>query len=232
MLPVILTLSLGKKQEGESGMAMARDDSAGGQFRVAVVDDDQNARLCFKDILQSEKSFTFIGGFSTTNEALMGLPCLEADLALVDIGLPDINGIECTRLLKRLLPHLRVVIMSGNREISWFDRSLDAGAVAYLVKPVDPAQLIATLRFVACRVNESSRISPGKSAKAIKWTLSQRERDVLSKLAEGLLYKEISDVLGISYTAVHKCQYRIFRKLQVGNRSEAVRLWLENRDHC
>lgn len=208
---------------------MARDGTTDGQLRVAVVDDDEDAHLCFRDVLQSEKSFTYTRGFSSGNEALAGMPCLEPDLALVDISLRDIDGIECTKRLRQLMPGLTVVIVSGNREIIWFDRSLEAGAAAYLIKPVDPAQLIATLRFAAARVNEVSRILPEKLTTGLKWTLNQREREVLSKLAEGLLYKEISDVLGISYTAVHKCQHRIFRKLQVSNRSEAVRLWLENR---
>jgi DNA-binding NarL/FixJ family response regulator len=209
---------------------MARIGTTDGRLRVAVVDDDEDARFCFKDIFQFEKSFSYVAGFSSAAEALTGLPFLEPDLVLVDISLPDIDGIECTKRLKRLMPGLRIVIVSGHRETSWFDRSLEAGAAAYLVKPIDPAQLIATLRFIAVRANESIGTLPKESQNGVKFPLSlnQRERDVLTKLAEGLLYKEISEALGISYTAVHKCQNRIFRKLQVGNRSEAVRLWLQN----
>ena len=208
---------------------MAKIETLDGHMRVAVVDDDADTRIWFKDVLQSEKKFNFAGGFSTASEALTQIPRMQPNLALVDISLPDINGIECTKLLKRAIPRLKVVIASGNRELSWLDRSLEAGAVAYLIKPMDPAQLIATLRFAASLVNKPIGSSPEKSAKFFKWALNQRERDVLGKMAEGLLYKEIPDALGISYTAVHKCQHRIFKKLHVSNRSEALRLWLENR---
>lgn len=217
------------KEEEELSVAMAKNGTTGGRLSVAVVDDDEDACLYFKGIFQSEKSFTFTAAFSSANEALAGLPCLQPDFVLVDISLPDIDGLECTKRLKRLMPNLTVVIVSRYRETSWFDRSMKAGAAAYLVKPIDPAQLIATLRFAVGNGEEPIRIPPEKSHKDFGFILSEREREVLIKMAEGLLYKEISEALGISYTAVHKCQYRLFKKLHVGNRSEAVRLWLENK---
>jgi DNA-binding NarL/FixJ family response regulator len=227
-----VTVLLGLRRSLEKDLDMARIGTTDGRLRVAVVDDDDDAQSCFKGILQFEKSFSYAAGFSSAGEALTGLPCLEPDLALVDISLPDLDGIECARRLMWVMPGLRIVMVSSHRETSWFDRSLEAGAVAYLVKPIDPAQLIATLRFIAVRAHEPIAALAEKPKNGVKlpFSLNQRERDVLTKLAEGLLYKEISEALGISYTAVHKCQNRIFRKLQVSNRSEAVRLWLQNVD--
>lgn len=210
-------------------MAKAGTGTIDGRTRVAVVDDDSDTRLFFRDILQSEPGFSFAGGFSNAGEALKGIPPLQPDLVLMDISLPGMDGIECAKRLMQVMLQLKFVIVSGNRETKCFERSLQAGASAYLIKPLDPTQLLATLRFVASRVNEPAGITSGKSAKAIHLILSQREQDVLSKLAEGLLYKEISDVLGISYTAVRKSQHRIFQKLKVSNRSEAARLWLDNK---
>ena len=195
------------------------------RMRVAVVDDDEDTRLYLKDVLQSTDSFNFAGGFSSGAEALARMPDLRPDFALMDIGLPDLNGIECTKRLKRAMPHLKIVVMSGRREAGWFDASLNAGAAAYLVKPMDTDQLVATLWFAAVKNQPpgAARWNPG--AKAV---LNPREKEVLRKLAEGLLYKEISEALGISYAAVHKCQHKIFKKLRVTNRSEAVRVWLQN----
>lgn len=207
---------------------MAKVESQDGHTRVAVVDDDADTRLWFKDILQSEKKFNFAGGFSTAADALTALPRLRPNLAILDINLPDMDGVKCTSRLKQLMASLRVVIVSGNRETEWVDRSFDAGAAAYLIKPLDAAQLIATLRFVARPTKETVRKPAKKSWAGPTAGLNFRERHVLHKLAEGLLYKEIADSLGISYAAVHKCQHNIFKKLRVSNRSEAMRAWLQS----
>jgi DNA-binding NarL/FixJ family response regulator len=206
---------------------MAKAENQDGRMRVAVVDDDTDTRIWLKDVLQSEKRFNFAGGFSSAAEALATIPRLRPDMVLVDIKLPDMGGIECARRLRQLMIRIKVVTVSGNRETEWFDRAFEAGAVAYLIKPFDPAQLIATLRFVAGPMNKAFRIPAEKSRTRSTSILNPREQCVLSKLAEGLLYKEISDVLGISYAAVHKCQHSIFKKLQVSNRSEALRAWLK-----
>jgi DNA-binding NarL/FixJ family response regulator len=200
----------------------------GRRVRVAVVDDDENTHLRFKGVLQSREGFIFAGGFSSGKEALTGIPCLRPDLAFLDIRLPDIDGIECAKRLRRFMPSLKVIILSGNRDIESFERSLDAGAVAYLIKPVDPDQLFVTLRFRSSQANAKLKERPISLKKAAMDTLNPREKAVLGKLAEGLLYKEIPDALDISYTAFRKSQQSIFRKLRVGNRSEAACIWLQN----
>src|SRR5208283_3416567 len=110
-----------------------------------------------------------------------------------------------------------------------------AGADAYLIKPIVVDQFLATLRFTLVGRTEV-RKGAQKSGQNIFPAapsgncarLSPREKQVLENLADGLLYKEISDKLGISYAAVHKYQHRVFQKLQVSNRSEAIRLWLDS----
>jgi len=207
---------------------MAAGKTLDGRMRVAVVDDDADTCIWFKDVLQSETTLEFVGEFSSARAVLTAMPCLQPDLVLLDIKLPDMDGVECTRSLRQLMAHLRVVIVSGNREAEWFDRSFEAGAVAYLIKPLAAAQLIATLRFIARSMNETIGRPPKKSEAGPTSALNKRERYVLSKLAEGLLYKEIADALGISYAALHKSQHNVFKKLHVSNRSEAIRAWLRN----
>ena len=202
--------------------------------QVALVDDDENIRLCFQDILQSTENFSFAGSFSNGLEALVGIPRLQPDLTVMDIRLPGMNGIECTRRLMRIMPNLKIIIVTGTHNADCVDASLQAGAEAYLFKPIVRDQLLATLRFTALN-------RPGNSGKAegflsanpskIKLPLSPREKEVLVGLADGLLYKEISQKLGISYAAVHKHQHNIFKKLHVSNRSEAIRIWL-NQDNA
>jgi two-component system response regulator DevR len=212
---------------------MANSGTFDGQGRVVVVDGDEDSRQRLKDILQSEDNFIFAGEFSTGKEALAVMPSLHPDLAIVDIRLPDMEGIECLKSLTRSIPVLRVIIVSGNRDTNFFNRASDAGAVACLIKPVDAGQLIATLRiaiFHKSKINRSLKnqntASIRDSAPTRRLALSPREQEVLSGLADGLLYKEISDKLPISFAAVHKYSHNLYKKLGVSNRSEAIRVWL------
>ena len=201
---------------------MANVDVPHAPVRIAVVDDDEDTRLWFKDILQSAEHFNLAGSFINAADALADIPRLQPDLTLMDIRLPDLNGIECTKRLRQVLPGLKIVMITGTHEQIWVDASLQAGVTAYLIKPICGDQLMVTLQFA---IRNATTETPQK-----KLFLSPRENQVLEGLAEGLLYKEISQKLGISYAAVHKYQHNIFKKLRVTNRSEAIRVWLENRN--
>lgn len=214
---------------------MASKETADSLMRVVVVDDDEDARLCFRDILESTGDFAFAKDFANATEALAGIPCLRPDLAVMDICMPGLNGIECTKRLKRAMPGLKIVILTGTHDGDLERRSLQAGADAYLTKPVTADQCLATLRFVTAHKTETeqdvqeiaSEPLPVPQPKTCP-PLSPRESEVMTSLAKGLLYKEISGKLGISYSTVHKYQHSIFQKLQVGNRAEAIRAWLDN----
>jgi DNA-binding NarL/FixJ family response regulator len=136
---------------------MASKDTADSLMRVVVVDDDEDARLYFRDILQSTGDFTFAKDFANATEALAGIPCLRPDLAVMDICMPGLNGIECTKRLKRAMPGLKIVILTGTHDEDLERRSLQAGADAYLTKPVTADQCLATLRFVAARKTETGQ---------------------------------------------------------------------------
>jgi DNA-binding NarL/FixJ family response regulator len=206
---------------------MANIEKMPNAVRVAAVDQDADIHLCLKGLFQFSIHFSFVGSFSNATEALNELPNLRPDLALMDVRLPDLDGIECARRLKHSMPHLKIVMITGTHEKNWVSASRKAGAAAYLVKPFIEEQLLATLGFVSVNpIQIESRHSEKKATDGLQ--LNPREREVLKSLAEGLLYKEISDKLGISYSAVHKCQHNIFKKLHVSNRSEAVRIWFKS----
>ena len=208
---------------------MANIEKMPNAVRVAAVDHDEDIHLCLKGLFQFSIHFSFVGSFSNATEALNELPNLRPDLALMDVRLPDLNGIECARRLKQSMPHLKIVMITGTHEKNWVSASRKAGATAYLVKPFIEEQLLATLGFVSTSPASSTRSLRKKDENIhdLPAQLNAREREVLRNLAEGLLYKEISDKLGISYAAVHKCQHNIFKKLHVSNRSEAARVWFE-----
>lgn len=196
--------------------------------RVAVVDDDEDTRLCFQDILQSSGAFEFVGGFSSGAEAIAGLPRLRPDLILMDIQLPDRNGIECAKRLRQILPFLKIIIVTGTHEVRSAADSRLAGAAGYLAKPVVSEQLLSTLIFVSTSAVEAGEqvLPPVKARRTT--LLNARQQQVMQCFAEGLYYKEIPDKLGISETAFRKCQHKIFALLKVGSRTEAVSVWLQN----
>ena len=202
-------------------------------MRVAVVDENEDTRFYFRNILQTTEDFRFAKGFSNANEALIGIPQLHPDLVIVDIYLPDLNGIECIKRMRRVIPDVKIIVVTGTQNVNSIERSWQAGADAYLTKPVSSDQCLATLRFAAAdktktsqRSQKSRRQSVSMARSEICSTLSPREAEVMKSLANGLLYKEISGRLRVSYSAVHKHQHNIFQKLHVSNRSEAILLWL------
>lgn len=180
---------------------------------VAVVDDEEDMRLLLRDALTDAVGFRCVGCFANASEALAAIPTLRPDIVLMDIGMPDVNGIECTRLLKEINPELKIIMLSGRHNDESIHESLNAGADGYLTKPVVIKQFLATLSFAVGNRNEINSV------------LTVRENQIMQLFAQGLLYKEIADKLAISYSSVHKYQHNIFVKLHVSNRIEAIAKW-------
>jgi DNA-binding NarL/FixJ family response regulator len=201
--------------------------------RVLVVDDDLATRLHVKEILQSADEFKLVGEFSNADEALTQVTQLRPSLVLLGVRIPGFKNIEYICQFKRILIGLKIIVTTATANVELLESSLLAGAESCLVKPITAGQCLATLKFAGHRQLDGDAkpsqpaldISGGASARKCLG-LSQREVDVLRGLAEGLLYKEIAAKLGISYSAVHKYQHRVFEKLRVSNRSEAINVWL------
>src|SRR5579885_1607196 len=198
---------------------------------VAVVGGDAESRLYFREMLESAEGFGCVGDFARATDALKSISALQPDCVLMSVRLPDGNGWECIARLKDVLPHLRVVLVGGRGEAEGMESARDAGADAWLVQPVHVEQCLATLRWVTVQRAEPGRSTGGacSSVRPVEGALPIRPRQqaILQGLAAGLLYKEIAQRLGLSYSAVHKHQHQIFRKLRVNNRSEAIALWLK-----
>jgi DNA-binding NarL/FixJ family response regulator len=131
----------------------------------------------------------------------------------MDIGMPEVNGIECTRVLKQVNPGIRIVMVTGSHDSESVQKSLDVGADGYLTKPIVITQFLVTLGFAV-----GNRPDP-------HIVLTARENEIMRLLAEGLLYKEIAERLGVSFSSVHKHQHQIFMKLHTSNRTEAIEKW-------
>ncbi len=198
-----------------------------------VVEDDNSVRGILTNWLNEAESFTCAGVFSDVERALPRIAEVGPDVVLADINLPGLSGIECVRQLKPQLPATQFVMLTVYEDSNHIFEALSAGATGYLVKTTSREALIAALREVheggspmssniARKVVQSlQRPSPGKCPTD---ALSNRENEVLTLLAQGYLYKEIADVIGISYQTVNTYVRRIYEKLHVHSRAQAVAL--------
>jgi len=154
----------------------------------------------------------------------------------MDINLPGINGIECVRQLKQVMPKVLVMMLTAYEDTENIFSALAAGATGYMLKRTPQAQLLEAIREVqrggspmTTHIARKVVSSFQQSAPSVPPTenLSEREQQVLDHLAQGFLYKEIAEKLGISYETVHTYVRRIYEKLQVRTRTEAVAKFLK-----
>ena len=202
---------------------------------VSIVEDNDQLRSTLVRLINRADDFRCVSNYATAEAALIGLPHDHPKVVLMDINLPGINGVECVRRLKETLPTAQVIMLTAYEDTENIFNALAAGAAGYLLKRSPRAELLDAIRDV-CRGGSpmTSHIArkvvqsfqkTGASSKAAE-NLSSREQEVLDCLSQGFLYKEIAEKLGISYETVHTYVRRIYEKLQVRTRTEAVAKFL------
>jgi DNA-binding NarL/FixJ family response regulator len=202
---------------------------------VSLVDDEADLREHIGGYLQAAGGFNCQSVYASAEEALEQLPKDRPDVILMDINLGGMDGIECVRQLKLVMPEAQVLMLTVFEDTDKIFRALAAGASGYLLKRLSPSKLIEAIREVkdggspmsasiARKVVQSFRAAPAKGDETMD--LSQREREVLDGLAEGLAYKQIAGQLGVSIHTVRNYIRRIYEKLHVCSRTEAVAKFL------
>jgi DNA-binding NarL/FixJ family response regulator len=198
---------------------------------VSIVEDDAPAREILTDWIRRAEGFKCVGQHGSVEQALENLPSEKPSVVLMDINLPGLSGIEGVRRLKPLLPGTQFMMLTVYEDVDHVFDALAAGATGYLLKQTPRGELLASIKEVhaggspmtsniARRVVQAfHREAPTAPASA---ELSQREREVLELLARGYLYKEIMDALGVSRGTVNTYIRRIYEKLHVRSRSQAV----------
>jgi DNA-binding NarL/FixJ family response regulator len=202
---------------------------------VSIVEDNEQLRGTLARLINREEGFRCLSQYGTAEAALEALPADKPDVVLMDINLPGMNGVECVRRLKQVAPETQVVMLTAYEDTENIFNALAAGANGYLLKRAPRAELLDALRevcrggspmttHIARKVVQSFQ-KTGVSAQPTE-NLSTREQEVLDCLSQGFLYKEIAEKLGISYETVHTYIRRIYEKLQVRTRTEAVAKFL------
>ena len=201
---------------------------------VAIVEDDARIRRSLAAMLDTAGDIACVGQFANAEEALLKVPTLRPWVIFMDIHLPGKSGVECVREIAGTEPKPQIVMLTSYDDSDAIFSSLSAGACGYLLKPIRTAQLITAVRDVfaggapmsgqiARRVVEAfSRPAAKPASSPAKASLSDRETQILQLLSEGYLYKEISDKLAISYSTVRTHIERIYEKLHVQSRAQAV----------
>jgi len=201
---------------------------------VSIVEDDAQARQILSDWIRRADGFRFISEHGTTESAIVQLPKENPTVVLTDINLPGLNGIECVRRLKSVLPQTQFVMLTVYEDADHIFQALSAGATGYLLKHTPRGELLAALKQVhsggspmtsniARKVVQSfQQQAPPASSSTDTSELSPRESEVLDLLARGYLYKEIADSLNISLPTVSTYIRRIYEKLHVRSRAQAV----------
>ena len=203
--------------------------------RVLIVDDDDLMRAGLRELLANDPSIEVAGEASTGREAVDAARRLSPDVVLMDVRMPDLDGIAATRELAQVAPDSRVLILTTFEQNDYIFPSLRAGASGFLLKRTRPEDLIAAVHTIAAG---GSLLSPSVTRRVIDRmaehpvpaladqaqldTLTARERDVLELIARGLANREIATALTVEESTIRTHVKRILMKLGLRDRVQAV----------
>ena len=205
-------------------------------IKISIVEDNADMRESVALLLNQAPGLRCVSAYASAEAAVRDLPLQKPDVALVDIHLPGMDGIECVRSLKRQLPQLQVLMLTRYEQSDMIFDSIRAGASGYLLKHTPAAELIQaveqvhaggapmTMQIARKVINHFQQIrQPASDVEK----LTPREQEALALLAKGYLYKEIGDHLGISINTLRNHLRAIYDKLHVHSRTEATVKYLE-----
>jgi DNA-binding NarL/FixJ family response regulator len=198
---------------------------------LSIVEDLDEVREGLKQFISLSPEFKVLDTFKTAEEAVYMIPKLKPDIVIMDISLPGMNGIDCIKAVKNKVQQTQFMMFTVYENDEKVFEALKAGASGYLLKNTGLVQMIEALKELH---NGGSPMSANIARKlvtvfrdqeknsALVETLSNRENEILQLLSKGLLYKEIADNLSISVSTVRQHIHKIYEKLHVQNRTEAI----------
>ncbi|HEY0224242.1 MAG TPA: response regulator transcription factor [Pseudolabrys sp.] len=213
---------------------MAEPVSSKTPIRIAIVEDDLAARKMLVSTLQADPDYVVVGEFAEGKTAVAAMLNLAPDIVLVDLGLPDISGIDVIRKLKAMDRECNVMVVTTFGDEKTVTSALEAGADGYLLKGTALEELRRDIHFLQ---SGGSPLSPMVARKLLDklqfkkadkpeagddTTLTRREHDILEMIAKGFSYTETSKICGIATATVHSHLKSIYRKLKVHSNTEAI----------
>jgi DNA-binding NarL/FixJ family response regulator len=201
-------------------------------IRVLLADDHEIVRDGLKRILAAAGDLQVAGEASSGDQALALVRANDYDVAMLDMSMPGLSGIDLIKRLKLEKPGLRLLVLSMHGEHQYAARALKAGAAGYLTKDSAAEQLVGALRKVAAggvHISEAAAAGLVGAEARLHGALSDREFEVLRLLAGGLSPTEIGERLHLSVKTVSTHKARILEKLELGGTAELVRYALEHK---
>jgi len=198
-------------------------------IRVAVVDDHHVVRAGLEQLLASVSDMEFAGAARDGREGIELVAATRPDVALMDLSMPELDGIEATRRIRTAAPGVRVVVLTSFSDRSRILDAIDAGAIGYLLKDAEPDELLRGIRAAA---RGESPLDPKAASTVLTRTgdraaeLTEREEEVLRLVGAGMPNKLIALRLGISEKTVKSHLTNIFHRLDVTDRTQAA-LWAQ-----
>ena len=200
-------------------------------LKVAIVEDDQRWRSNLELLLRETEGLEFVGSYRSGEDAVKELPSKRPQVVLMDINLPKMSGVECTRQLRALLPEVQIVMLTVYDDSDRIFQALQIGANGYLLKRASADEILQAIQdvnrggapmsaYIARKVVQSFQQN-APSAKAEE-VLSKRESEVLGYVARGYSDKEVADALGLTPATIRSYLKTIYGKLHVHSRTQAI----------
>ncbi|HET6406916.1 MAG TPA: response regulator transcription factor [Chthoniobacteraceae bacterium] len=221
---------------------MSNTSNSGQKTRVLLADDHMVMRRGLRAIIETMEGWEVCAEVESGREAVQAVERLRPEIAVLDMTMPELNGLEATRQIKKIAPETEVLIFTGHETEELVHQVFEAGARSYILKTDGKAQLEAALRSLAEHkpyfttqigeilfsklLNKKKGIANDESATVGR--LTDREREIVQLLVEGKSNKEVADVLGISVKTTETHRAAIMRKLQLKAFSELVRYAIRN----
>jgi DNA-binding NarL/FixJ family response regulator len=202
-------------------------------IKVAIVEDTAIIRESLVSLFSLSEGFEFLAAFVDAESAIEQIPLIKPDVVLMDIGLPGINGVEAVRHLKGICPEIQFVMSTIFDDDEHIFEAMKAGATGYILKKTQAVKILEAIveihnggapmsGSIARKVMQMMIHGQPNKKEVESELLSQRENEILSLLANGFRYKEIAEKLFISIATVRTHVHKIYEKLQVSSRMEAI----------
>lgn len=207
------------------------------KIQIAVIEDIKEVAVELQELFNEEEDMLCKKVYHDAESAIAFLSQFPADVVLTDIGLPGKSGIEAIVALREICPQTQFCMFTVFEDNQKIFRSIQAGAKGYILKNSSPNNIVASIRElynggspmnpeIARKVIDAFRLPVAEEKETVKLPLTDRELELLEQLSKGLLYKEIARELDITVGTVKQHIHKIYDKLQVNNRTEAINLYL------
>ncbi len=201
--------------------------------RIFIYDDSQERRESLKSLLLFNNELKVVGEAINCVSVLEDIDTCYPDLVLMDINMPDVDGIEGLKLIKTNHPEVKVLMQTAFDDSDKIFTSIKNGASGYILKNDKPQRILQAIEEV---MQGGAAMNPAIAQKVINYflpkeisnPLSPKENEVLTKLAEGLSYKMVADQLGVSYSTVNTHTKKIYEKLHISSLGEAIAYYYQN----